>query len=108
MRYRATETQLDWRNYTGYLKDGLSNLHNDYFLNANETAPVNITTILLGGGYLPEVATVDQPSVIPSDNVTAWLEAYACARLINQLFSMNSYYIVYVSVVLLMKTNIRC
>ena len=90
------------------MKDGLSNLHDDYFLNAYKTAPDNITTVLLGGGYLPEVATVDQPSVIPSDNVTAWLEAYACARLINQLFNMNSYYIVYVSVVSHMETDIRC
>lgn len=108
MRYRATITQLEWRNYTGAMKDGLSNLHDDYFLNAYKTAPDNITTVLLGGGYLPEVATVDQPSVIPSDNVTAWLEAYACARLINQLFNMNSYYIVYVSVVSHMETDIRC
>lgn len=82
----------------GNMKDGLSNLFDDYFTNANETAPVNITSILLGAAYLPEVPTVDQTSVIPSDNVTAWLEAYACARLINQLFNMNSYYIVYVRI----------
>ena len=81
----------------GVMKNGLSNLHDSYFLNANDTAPVNISTVLLGGAYLPEEATVDQTSVIPSDNVTAWLESFACARLINQLFNMNSYYIVYVS-----------
>lgn len=92
----------------GAMKSGLSNLHDDYFLNANKTAPVNITTVLLGGAYLPETATVDQPSVIPSDNVTAWLEAYACARLINALFTMNSYYIVYVSVASYMEKIIRC
>ena len=79
------------------MKSGLSNLHNSYFLNAENTAPVNISTVLLGGSYLPETSTVDQTSIIPSDNVTAWLEAYACARLINQLFIMNDYYIVYVS-----------
>ena len=82
----------------GNMKDGLSNLHDDYFTNVNKTAPSNITTILLGGSYLPEVPTVDQTSIIPSDNVTAWLESYACARLINQLYNMNSYYIVYVRI----------
>lgn len=79
------------------MKSGLSNLHNSYFLNKNASAPVNITTVLLGGTYLPETPGVDQATVIPSDNVTAWLESYACARLINELFNMNSYYIVYVS-----------
>lgn len=79
------------------MKSGLSNLHDDYFLNGKNTAPMNITSVLLGGIYLPETPTVDQTSVIPSDNVTAWLESYACARLINQLFVNNDYYIVYVS-----------
>lgn len=79
------------------MKVGLSNLHDSYFQNTKHTAPVNVSTILLGGSYLPETPTVDQQSVIPSDNVTAWLESYACARLINQLFDMNNYYIVYVS-----------
>ena len=95
--FRATNTQIDWRNYMSAMKSGLSNLNNSYFLNAENTAPVNISTVLLGGSYLPETPTVDQTSIIPSDNVTAWLEAYACARLINQLFIMNDYYIVYVS-----------
>lgn len=90
------------------MKTGITHLHDGYFLNSNETAPFNVSSILLGGGYLPDVATVDQTQVIPSDNVTAWLEAYACARLINELFNMNSYYIVYVSVVSLTETGIHC
>lgn len=81
------------------MKSGLSNLHDSYFLNAFNTAPVNITTVIQGGAYLPQEASVSQTAVIPSDNVTAWLEAYACARLINQLFVNNGYYIVYVSAV---------
>lgn len=81
------------------MKTGLSRLHDSYFLNANHTAPVNISTVLQGGFYLPVTPTVDQTSVIPSDNVTAWLESYACARLINQLFDQNDYYIVYVSAI---------
>ncbi|KAF6218261.1 hypothetical protein HO133_006223 [Letharia lupina] len=92
----ATDTQNNWRNYTGNMKTGLSRLHDSYFLNANHTAPVNISTVLQGGFYLPVTPTVDQTSVIPSDNVTAWLESYACARLINQLFDQNDYYIVYI------------
>ena len=87
------------------MKSGLTTLHDSYFLNANDTAPVNITTLLQGGVYLPEEATVSQTSVIPSDNVTAWLEAYACARLINQLFVNNGYYIVYVSGAFCAKTS---
>ena len=79
------------------MKSGLSNLHNSYFLNSYNTAPINISTVLLGGIYLPETPTVNETQVIPSDNVTAWLESYACARLINQLFDMNDYYIVHVS-----------
>ena len=87
------------------MKSGISNLHNSYFLNKYDTAPVNISTVLLGGVYLPETPTVNQTTVIPSDNVTAWLEQYACARLINQLFTMNDYYIVYVSVEAFLKTT---
>lgn len=87
------------------MKSGLSNLHDSYFLNANDTAPVNISTVLQGGFYLPETPTVDQTSVIPSDNVTAWLESYACARLINQLFDQNDYYIVYVSAIYYTEMN---
>lgn len=87
------------------MKSGLSNLHDSYFLNAYDTAPVNITTLIQGGAYLPEEATVSQTSVIPSDNVTAWLEAYACARLINQLFVNNGYYIVYVSAAFYAETS---
>ncbi|KAL9137536.1 MAG: hypothetical protein Q9175_001253 [Cornicularia normoerica] len=92
----ASDTQNGWRNYMSAMKVGLSNLHDSYFQNTKHTAPVNVSTILLGGSYLPETPTVDQQSVIPSDNVTAWLESYACARLINQLFDMNNYYIVYI------------
>lgn len=92
----ATNTQNDWRNYMSAMKSGLSNLHDSYFLNAFNTAPVNITTVIQGGAYLPQEASVSQTAVIPSDNVTAWLEAYACARLINQLFVNNGYYIVYI------------
>lgn len=82
----------------GDMKSGVSNLFNDYFLNAYDSEPANITTVLLGGAYLPQEPNVNQTAIISSDNVTAWLESYACARLINQLFDMNSYYIVYVSV----------
>ena len=89
------------------MKSGVSNLHDSYFLNAKNTAPVNITTVLQGGFYLPESPTVDQTQVIPSDNVTAWLESYACARLINQLFIMNSYYIVYVSAASYIETHVQ-
>lgn len=80
------------------MKSGLTNLHNDYFTNRWETPPVNITTVIQGGFYLPQTQTVNESAVVPSDNVTAWLEAYASARLINQLFGQNDYYIVYVSV----------
>ena len=92
----------------GNLKSGLSNLHDSYFLNKYDAMPVNITTVLLGGTYLPETPTVNQATVIPSDNVTAWLESYACARLINELFNMNSYYIVYVSAASMQERILSC
>ena len=92
----------------GAMKTGLAKLHDDYFTNGWNEVPVNISTVLQGGAYLPETATVNETQILPSNNVTAWLEAYACAKLINLLFNANDYYIVYVSIASIKKPVLGC